>query len=98
MTIENDKEILGFQAGSTGLYRKWRAAIKAHMTTNGFNSWSSAGTEKWAALTEYALTLKPLSANASVHGTGTYAGIAMQRALHGLLVDVAKKLRDTQTL
>jgi len=96
--IEEDKAILGFQAGWTPLYRKWRDVVKAHMTANGFNSLSTAGTKKWAVLTDYALTLKPLSARASVHGTATPAGIAMQASLRNLLGDAGKKLKDTQAL
>lgn len=98
MTVEEDKEILGFDSGTSALYRQWRNKVKSHMESNGFNSRRSAGDDKWQALTEYALRLRPLAANASVHGTGTRAGIAMQRALNNLLVDTGKKLKDTQAL
>ena len=98
MTIEEDKKLLGFKTGTSALYKQWRNAIKAHMATNRFTTKREAGNEKWTALTEYALTLKPLSARADVHGTATAAGIAMQQALNNLLVDTAKKLKDTQTL
>ena len=98
MGIEDDKQLLGFERAMTGLYKKWRDAIKAHMTANKFTSRSTAGTEKWAALTEYALTLKPLSPNTSVHGAATKAGFAMQKALDSLLTDVGKKLKDSDNL
>jgi len=98
MTIEDDKRILGFKSGNSGLYKQWRNAIKARMITNGFTSRREAGIEKWAELTEFALTLKPLSARAGIHGTATAAGFAMQQALNSLLGDAGKKLKDTQTL
>lgn len=98
MTIEEDKSLLGFKQGSSALYKQWRNAIKSQMVTGRFTTRRDAGDEKWAALTEYALTLKPLSARSDVYGTATAAGIAMQQALTNLLADTGKKLRETQAL
>ena len=90
--------LLGFNMGTCALYKQWRNASKAHMAASRFTTKREAGKEKWTALTEYRLTLKPLSARARVHGTATAAGIAMQQELNNLLVDTAKKLKNTQTL
>ena len=98
MKIERDKRLLNFKKGSSALYKQWRNAIKAHMTAKGFTTRREAGDKKWAILTEYALTLQPLSQRADVYGSGTAAGIAMQQAVANLLADVGKKLKDTQNL
>ena len=98
MTIEEDKSLLGFKQGSSVLYKQWRNAIKSQIVNGRFTTRHDAGDEKWAALTEYPLTLKPLSARSDVYGTATAAGIAMQQALTNLLADTRKKLRETQSL
>ena len=98
MTIEEDKKLLGFKMGTSALSKQWHNAIKAHMAANQFTTKHEAGNEKWTVLTEYALTLKLLSARASVHSMATATGIARQQALNNLLVNTAKKLKDTQTL
>ena len=98
MTIEEDKKLLRFKMGTSALYKQWRNANKAHMAANQFTTKCEAGNEKWTALTEYALMLKPLSTRVSVYSTATATGIARQQALNNLLVDTAKKLKDIQTL
>ena len=98
MTIEEDKCLLGFKRGSSALYQQWCNAIKSQMVTGRFTTRRDAGDEKWAELTEYALTLKLLSARSDIHGRATAAGIAMQQALTNLLADTGKKLRETQAL
>ena len=84
--------------GTCALNNQWCNAIKAHVAANRFTTKCEAGNEKWTVLAEYTLTLKPLSARASAHGTATAAGIAIQQELNNLLVDTAKKFKNTQTL
>src|SRR3954468_21931390 len=98
MTIEGDKKLLGFKPGASALYKIFRNNIKKHMDANKFTSKRDAGSEKWQELTNYTLTLKPLSARAGVYGTATPAGIALQSAVKDLLVDIGKKLKDTHNL
>jgi hypothetical protein len=98
MTIEGDKELLGFKPGASARYKAFRNNIKKHMEENKFTSKRDAGNEKWQALTKYTLTLKPLSARADVYSTATPAGIALQSAVGNILIDIGKKLKDTHIL
>jgi hypothetical protein len=94
--IENDKACVGFAAGSSGLYKTWRDAAKLQMTSLGISGKADAGREKWAELTEWALSKKPLRSRAALHGKTSAAGISFTGAVDRLLVDVSKKLAHTR--
>jgi hypothetical protein len=94
--IEDDKACVGFAAGTSGIYKTWRDAVKLQMTSLEISGKADAGREKWAELTEWALSKKPLRSRAALHGTKSAAGKSFTAAVDRLLVDVSKKLAHTR--
>ena len=70
--------------------------MKLQMMFLGISGKADAGREKWAELTEWVLTKKPLRSRAALHGTKSAAGKAFTMAVDRLLVDVSKKLAHTR--
>ena len=66
--------------------------MKLQITSLGISGKADAGREKWAELTEWVLTKKPLRSRAALHSTKSAAGKAFAMAVDRLLVDVSKKL------
>lgn len=87
--IEQWKAQVGFAPGSTALYNSWRDGAKLQMQNLGITGKAEAG-EKWKIVTEWTLKKRPFKSQAHYHGTLDY-----DKAVDGLLIDVAKKMKDT---
>lgn len=94
--IEEFKKCAGFEAGTSALYKTWRNAVKLQMLSLKITGKNNAGQRKWAKLTMWAISKRPLRSKAALHGTKSADGAKFTRAVDGLLADVAKKLAHTR--
>ena len=94
--MEDDKACVGFAAGPSGLYKTWRDAVKLQITSLAIFGKADAGREKWAELTEWALSKNPLRSRATLHGRRSATGKSFTAGVDRLLKDVSKKLAHTR--